>query len=80
MPRPLRHESERRMRRYAELVAEDDSRLDEHARTAGISPWRALRLLSDPQFRALVDGLDRVRGVPSADGTFAAQVCAGEAL
>lgn len=57
--RPPAKESQRRALRFAELVAGDDTRLEEHARTAGIDPYRALRLLSDPEFRALVDSLDR---------------------
>lgn len=55
MARPSRFEQKRRMVRFAELVAEDDTRLAEAAREANLDPRRALRLLSDDQFRALVD-------------------------
>lgn len=58
MSRPIRHDSRERTRRFAELVAKDDTRLEQAAKDARIDPWRALRLLSDPQFRALVDAYD----------------------
>lgn len=58
MPRPTRRDSESRAREFARLVATDDTKLEEHCRAVGLSPWRALRLLSDPHFRALVDALD----------------------
>ncbi len=59
MPRPTRYETNRRTREFAARVAEDDTKLEEAARKSRIDPWRALRLLSDPQFRALVDAFDR---------------------
>ena len=56
--RPRRAESRRRTVHFAELVAHDDTRLRQAADEARVDYGRALDLLSDPGFRALVDSID----------------------
>lgn len=55
--RPSRRDSDARALRFAQLVAQDDTKFEQHARTCKLDPWRALRLLSDNHFREIVDGL-----------------------
>jgi hypothetical protein len=52
--RPPGSESERRRRHFAELVA-GDVPLRDAAKRARLNPWRALGLLDDESFLALVD-------------------------
>lgn len=55
MARPSFEETAKRREIFARLVAHDDTKLVEAAKAARIDPWRALKLLSDPDFRHMVD-------------------------
>lgn len=48
--RPTKIDALRRTARYLELAGRGVP-LDEAAKQAGVDPWRALRLASDPDFR-----------------------------
>ena len=59
MARPVKHQQARRTLRFLELVA-DGVPLDKAARTAGVDPQRALRMVSDrDQFEQAVKAVAR---------------------